>query len=175
MKMLKLALLTTLTAAALPAMAAEYVLGVDYQPCQEELRQGRMINYHECTIPSAKSTYSDVYIDNNGVQRVAEVSGIYLVHCSETQKCAITRSPTHPDGEYRGDAPAGNYALTYNFYIGTDAAGRPVAYAKGRGPKFGEEPFGSEWDLEHNPVAPWTPETDAKPAPATTFKFEYKG
>lgn len=158
MKILKLTILTTLAAAALPAMATEYVLGVDYQPCEEKLSEIVFppIRYRNCTIPGTKLNYSEVYTAQNGSQMVREVEGKFLVECSASRVCSSVGSPTYQRGFFAGNGDKGKYMLTYSFYLDEDYNGNVVAYAIGRGPKYNEDPVGNPWDSEKGgaPVAP---------------------
>ncbi|MBT8768729.1 hypothetical protein [Metapseudomonas boanensis] len=156
MKMIKLAVLTTLAVATLPAMAAEYVLGVDYQPCATEKTKGVMTRYRDCTIPNTQPSYSEVYTADDGTRRVREIEGKFLIECSASRVCSSVGSKTYEKGFYAGNGDQGDYALTYNFYLDEDYNGNAVAYAAGRGPKFKEDPVGNPWASEKGgaPVAP---------------------
>lgn len=155
--MIKLAILTSLTVAALPAMAAEYVLGRDYQPCGEPLTKNPIYgNLRDCTIPNTPWFYSDVYTDDDGGQRVREVQGKYLVQCTASRVCSAVANTTYEAGSFAGNGEQGNYHLTYRFYLGEDYNGNMVAYAVGRGPQFKEDPVGDPWANEAGgaPIAP---------------------
>jgi hypothetical protein len=154
--MIKLAALTTLAVSALPAMAAEYVLGRDYQPCVEGGTRFNGETYMNCVAPNTQHYYQEVFTDDNGMQKVREIEGRYEASCGNNGVCSMIGSTTYERGSYVGDAPKGHYLLTYKFYMGEDYNGNPVAYAVGRGPKFKEDPVGNPWANEPGgaPVAP---------------------
>ncbi len=166
--MIKLAFLTTLAVVALPTYAAEYVLGRDYQPCEEKFTlavSGSDVSKRwDCSIPTTKATYSEVYTADNGSQMVREIGGKFLVECSQSRVCSSVGSETYERGFFAGNGPWGEYVLTYRFYIDEDYNGNAVAYAAGRGPKFKEDPVGNPWASEKGgaPVAPGGEAWDAE-------------
>lgn len=164
MKIITLAVLTTLAVTALPAMAAEYVLGVDYQPCVPATNYVNGKPFMNCSLPNSKPYYDDVYTDQNGMRKVRQIEGRYDAVCGDTGVCQMLGSQTYEPGAYAGDAPKGLYVLTYKFYLGDDYNGQPVAYAAGRGPKFKEDPVGNPWASEKGgaPVAPGSEAWDAE-------------
>ncbi|MCY1369205.1 hypothetical protein D9M69_562300 [compost metagenome] len=154
--MLKLAVLTTFAVAALPAMAAEYVKGVDYQPCVQAKNYVNDKPFLNCSAPNTQQFYQDVYTNSNGVQMVRQVQGYVDAHCGNNSVCSVRGDKTYSAGSFIGNAPQGDYVLTYNFYLGEDYNGEPVAYVRGRGPQFNEDPAGNPWASEKGgaPVAP---------------------
>lgn len=150
MKTIILAVLTILSTIVLPASAAEYVLGRDYQPCEEKFTKivFPVGEYRDCTIPNTQLFYSDVYTAEDGTQRVRELEGKLMIECSDSRVCSSLGSMTYQRGFFAGKGFKGKYMITYRFYLDEDYNGNAVAYAIGRGPQFNEDPVGDPWANE---------------------------
>lgn len=138
----------------LPALAADYIEGQDYYPCAEKATNpSGFMTYKTCEAPGTKASYNVAYTDEHGLSRSHMFYGTFFLRCDERNQCTVFASPTYTTGEFMGNAPTGNYKVSYGFYLDMDIEGNPVAYRMGRGPQYNEEPLGSTWGGDETPIA----------------------
>lgn len=162
---------TTLLATALllasTAAHAGYEVGKTVQPCNGVMPR-TVFPIVNCTVPGTPRVVSQkVRDEETGRVTVEQVSGIILANCDSSNVCAINGAVTGQfHHEYIGDAPKGSYALTYGWYIGTDALGKPVAYRMGTGPMEGAAPYNPSF-TEEDEEAPYSDPVETPVAPGS--------
>lgn len=91
----------------------------------------------DCRVPNTPVRISNVYTDQYGQQRVESIPSQQNAMCDDQGICSNS-------GSFAGNAPAGSYHYTFEWYLGTDSQGNPVSYKNGAGPGFGGKPFESD-------------------------------
>lgn len=160
---------TTLLATALllasTAAHAGYVVSETVQPCNG-LMPRSPFPVANCTVPGSPRVVSRKVRDKETDRiMVEQVTGILIVNCDSSNTCAVGGTGDFA-GEYIGDAPRGSYAVTYGWYVGTDALGKPVAYRMGTGPMEDAAPYNPTF-TEEDPEAPYSDPVETPVAPGS--------